>query len=624
MTKDYLARQFENYHEITGDVVTPQMFGAVGDGVTDDTTAILAMFASGKNVFLTEGTYLVNKQININRNIIVDGAGKLNAIIKVDQNFDYSISNTPVFMRVYADVTIKNIGIVTEYDLSLPHHDNEIVLLGATKASSVVIDSCWFKAIRPDNGATKGITLVWGRGTKVLEVRNCLLQNYTNAKTSGCLWSFNWSDGAVDGENSIVADRIIFDNNIVEHTCWDEAIGVWTYNDDTKPVWKNVQITNNFITQDSFVENVEAYTNDNLISVNANTTQAAWNYSPVLIQGNTLIANYDCRCFIKTRCNMDGLLIKDNYLADNSIVRNSYYVTKQIRAFLVDSCHNAKIINNTFLSSAPRGDNFSQMFLVNGHVDIEGNIISTKYAYFVMQFQLAFSANDYESTFGASIKTIRNNNITTPNFSIYPLAAANTIYFEDNDVNNFFSTTVYLAGLKYIDWYIKRNKFAPNSVLRSPLIIDGGSLHFIDNINYSIRVFESKVTTKWDELEFRGAQQTFEVASAEGAVPYSELTNAILSNLANIVTVYRIDDGSPIAVTTLPTASASEEGNIYLYMGATDAVQKLSQGATYQCVSDGNDGYFWKMVSINFEALEAILQNSTTFDDFKAIILGTS
>lgn len=543
MTKEYLENQFKNYQDVVGTYVTPEMFGAKGDGVTDDTEAIAAMFASGKNVFVSEGIYLVKRQINISHSVIIDGAGKQKAVIKADQNFDYSISNTPVFMRVYADSIISNIGIVMEYDSSLPYPSGERTLLGAMKAASVTIDNCWFKAVRSDSGAEKGTSLVWGRGAKVLEVRNCLLQNYTNAKTGGCLWSFNWSDSAVGGENSIVADRIIFDNNIIEHTCWDEAIGVWTYNDATKPVWKNVQITNNFITQDSFVENVEAYTNDNLISVNANQAQEAWNYSPVLIQGNTLIANYDCRCFIKARCNMDGLLIKDNYLADNSIVRNSYYANKQIRMFLIDSCHDAKIINNTVLSSSPRFDNFGPMFIVNGHVSIEGNAVSSKYGYFTLQFQ-GVVVSDYEETFGVSVKTIRNNNITTPNFSIYPLGAQNTIYFEDNNVNNFASTTVYLAGFKYIDWYIKRNKFAPNSVLRSPLIIDGGSFHFIDNINYSIRVFESKLTSKWNELEFRGAQQTFEVASEEGKVPYENLTEDILKGLANIVTVYQTKGGA--------------------------------------------------------------------------------
>lgn len=551
MTKDYLARQFKNYHEITGDVVTPQMFGAVGDGVTDDTEAILAMFASGKNVFLNEGTYLVNKQIVIRNDIIVDGAGAQKAVIKADQNFDYTGSNTPIFFYIIDDATIKNIGIVIEYDLNQPYHEGEKTLVGASKATSVVIDSCWFKALRPDNRATKGINLVWGRGTKVFEVRNCLLQNHTNAQTSGCLWWYNWSDLPVDGANSIVGDKIVFDNNIIEHTSWDEAIGVWTYNDDTKPVWKNVQITNNDITHDSFVENVEASTNDNLIAVNASSAQAAWNPYAVTIKGNVLVSKYDCRCFIKVNHLIGGVDIQDNDIVDASAVRNSYYANKQIRIFLINSCFNAQVINNSVNSSAPRFDNFSPMFVLNGHVTVKDNTINTSYEYFNFNFQNTLNEH-YEDVFGASIKRIEGNVITTPNFSIYPsVGTRNTIIFEDNDVNNFTSASVYFAGFKNIDWYFKRNRFKANSYMRSALAIDGGSFHFIDNINYNVGVFESKVTSKWDELEFRGAQQTFEVSSAEGVPPYAELTDAILEGLANIVTVYRTDGGDiPSAPTT--------------------------------------------------------------------------
>jgi len=521
--------------------VTPKMFGAVGDGTTDDTDAILAMFASGKNVFLNEGTYLVNKQIVIRNNIIVDGAGAQKAVIKADQNFDYTGTNTPLFFYSISNVTIKNIGIVMEYDLSLPYHGGEMTLVGASKATTVVIDSCWFKALRPDNGATKGTNLVWGRGTKVFEVRNCLLQNFTNAKTSGCLWWYNWSDVAVDGNNSIFGDRIIFDNNIVEHTCWDEAIGVWTSNDTTRPVWKNVQITNNHIIHDSFVENVEAYTSDNLIAVNANSAQAAWNPYTVTIRNNTLTSRYDCRCFIKASCLIGGVDIQDNNIVDASTVRNSYYTNKQIRIFLINSCFNAQVINNSVISSAPRLDNFNPIIVFNGHVTVKDNTIITLDGYFSFNFQTSL-VEHYEEQFGASIKRIVGNAIATPNFSIYPsVGVRNTIIFEDNDVNNFTSALVYISGFKNIDWYIKRNRFKANSYMRSAITIDSGSFHFIDNINYIVRVFESKITSKWDELEFRGTQQTLEVSSAEGTTPYTELTDTILYGLANVVTVYRTD-----------------------------------------------------------------------------------
>lgn len=55
------------------DYVTPEMFGAVGDGVTDDTKALQDMFDSGKDVYLPSKTYLtdgndINTSIHISTN----------------------------------------------------------------------------------------------------------------------------------------------------------------------------------------------------------------------------------------------------------------------------------------------------------------------------------------------------------------------------------------------------------------------------------------------------------------------------------------------------------------------------------------------------------------------------
>ena len=52
-------KYYENY-------VTPEMFGAVGDGTTDDSDAFLLAIASGKNILLNEKTYLVRKNLYIN------------------------------------------------------------------------------------------------------------------------------------------------------------------------------------------------------------------------------------------------------------------------------------------------------------------------------------------------------------------------------------------------------------------------------------------------------------------------------------------------------------------------------------------------------------------------------
>lgn len=53
--------------KIVKDYVTPQMYGAVGDGITDDTEAILACFAENYNIFVPRGNYLLTQPIVINK-----------------------------------------------------------------------------------------------------------------------------------------------------------------------------------------------------------------------------------------------------------------------------------------------------------------------------------------------------------------------------------------------------------------------------------------------------------------------------------------------------------------------------------------------------------------------------
>lgn len=57
--------------------VTPQMYGAVGDGVADDTEAIVKALAENNLVYLPEGKYMITSEIEIPENKTLQLAGKI-------------------------------------------------------------------------------------------------------------------------------------------------------------------------------------------------------------------------------------------------------------------------------------------------------------------------------------------------------------------------------------------------------------------------------------------------------------------------------------------------------------------------------------------------------------------
>lgn len=57
------------------DYVTPEMYGAKGDGITDDATAIKTAFDSGSPVKFSPKTYLVKSVLNVVKTPLIDGNG---------------------------------------------------------------------------------------------------------------------------------------------------------------------------------------------------------------------------------------------------------------------------------------------------------------------------------------------------------------------------------------------------------------------------------------------------------------------------------------------------------------------------------------------------------------------
>lgn len=80
--KDYVNEKIAEIPEVDLFYATPQMYGAVGDGITDDTAALNECLADNSFVYIPSGVYLIDATISINpisnQTIFIDN----NAILK--------------------------------------------------------------------------------------------------------------------------------------------------------------------------------------------------------------------------------------------------------------------------------------------------------------------------------------------------------------------------------------------------------------------------------------------------------------------------------------------------------------------------------------------------------------
>lgn len=85
------AKPFELTEAKDSDIVTPQQFGAVGDGIADDTAAVQAALNSDNGIVVIKaGTYNITSTLSITNNVCIYAAN--NAIIKATAEMESVIS----------------------------------------------------------------------------------------------------------------------------------------------------------------------------------------------------------------------------------------------------------------------------------------------------------------------------------------------------------------------------------------------------------------------------------------------------------------------------------------------------------------------------------------------------
>ncbi len=121
-----------------------KQFGAVGDGVTDDTDAIEAALATGKAVYIPNGTYMV-KRLDIPSGAHLYGNG-VNTVIKLINNaVEYQY---PIYINNVSNVLVENLVV----DANNDNQTADVTLYGICiyKSHNITIRNCEIKYATAD------------------------------------------------------------------------------------------------------------------------------------------------------------------------------------------------------------------------------------------------------------------------------------------------------------------------------------------------------------------------------------------------------------------------------------------------------------------------------------------
>ena len=300
--------------------VTPEQFGAVGDGITDDTIAVLKALNYGEVKF--NNTYLISQGININNKIHIYGDGKIKIVPKNERieflrllnNSDCLIENitietertqieTPpenhtritslgsnvcgIWLQGTENITIRNVKFFnTEYD----------IFIGLGMNTNIKIEDCYSR------GSSQGIY--------ASQLCNSIIRNYniTNAIDLG------------DGDHCIYFKTDNVNNVIIENCTFvapDENFGNLIRLSNQSGIVSNISITNCKLKGKTFF-NSHSKTNK---FINCEIEQIYEAEKPM----NGISGEFQ-NCII-TGLNCSVLLMMHNTTGDNEVIFNNCKIT---------------------------------------------------------------------------------------------------------------------------------------------------------------------------------------------------------------------------------------------------------------------------------------------------------
>lgn len=187
-------------HHTLKDYVTPEMFGAVGDGITDDTTALnMAIENSRGKILLLKGVYATNQAINITDEISIKGINCNGLSAKLGGISSGIVSSAEIAINIdrgennqFSKVLIEGIGVKST-------NGNGTGIL-AHNSNHLIINNC--SIMEYTNGTGIQLGKVDSFGGQYIDIINTSIGNSLNGIVSNQVNGINIINCMFDGNNN--------------------------------------------------------------------------------------------------------------------------------------------------------------------------------------------------------------------------------------------------------------------------------------------------------------------------------------------------------------------------------------------------------------------------------------
>lgn len=426
-------------------------YGAVGDGVADDTAAIRAAMAAANTVYFPAGTYLIKGtgvsstdglQLKSNQTVYGDGAA---SILKQDPGCQFIMSanqgtgGTTNPANNMVNILVRDIAFLCSSGVfSEQQH-----FLNLNAVSNVVVERCTFQGFMGD-GIYLGSSNVAGveRHNQNITVRDCVFNGVNNQNRNGI--------SIIDGD-TVLIERNVFTN--VSKSGMPGCIDLEP-NADTFPIVKNITIRGNRMegSQGGGIALLLAFVTIPGAATPINI-RISDNYISACLSGITLDA-FAAPTEATGNC---------NWLIDHNTITAS---TSSM--IIVNGCSGVTFANNQFINNPFRGEigytksNYNVTFLNNIFKD--NGRTSTDCLWIRTNTLLTFDSNVFCDN-GASVGAgrdinflagatgsqiyLRNNVFTSPGLYTSNSIEVNATYTLNNgnsqDINNVWTYTSTIA-----------------------------------------------------------------------------------------------------------------------------------------------------------------------------------